>query len=677
MTFYLILLGVVCLTTMSFGLLPLLDSPPPPSAAGVRMRNLRLNRKLTLGALAAHVGLPARLIAEIELGLRPAPAPLVPAIEAALGVNPGALADLAQRPTKHALPWHGRGRLFKAAIASGAMAANVVLLWLLTPVSRPDVSIWLLAIPAAAITGSALWYAGPRSHAKAPHVRNAGVLLVLASQIYALFSIYLVWSQPTLVTVLHAVAVSWNALTTCLSIFNQLWPRDERRAPPLPYPLPEVAAVIPTYGEPIEVLARVVRSVAALDYPREKLHILISDDGRRPEVEILARRCGVGYCHGPRLDAKAGNLNQAVARIRAEHPTCDLILTQDADDVLAPGFLKAVLGYFADPLVAFVQTPKDCEVPEGDLFGNRERIFYDSLQVGRNGANASFACGSGVVWRISAVEAVGGFSTWNLVEDLTTSYLLHRAGFSSRYHNEVFSVGLAPDDIPGILKQRGTWAVDTLRLFFFDNPLLCSGRLSLRQRLQYMEQGLFYLSSAIVTPLLFLVPVLALLSGQFIQDQGTIALLWSLVTAANLYYYSVLSDGRPADTWRTWQYIVGHSPTYIRAILVALGSRARKPQYVVTRKTRASGFYGSLLWPQFAAIAVGVVSAVYGALAFGREYPWHVAANCAFVGYYVAMLAGICRAAFYGVSVEELPVIGWLVRRWRAGSGQVSLPAGE
>ena len=72
------------------------------------------------------------------------------------------------------------------------------------------------------------------------------------------------------------------------------------------------------------------------------------------------------------------------------------------------------IGYFGDAMVAFVQTPKEAIAPKTDPFGVRDRIFYDSLQPGRAGAGAAFSCGSGVIWRVSALEAIGGFVTWNL-----------------------------------------------------------------------------------------------------------------------------------------------------------------------------------------------------------------------------------------------------------------------
>ena len=517
---------------------------------------------------------------------------------------------------------------------------------------QPAIS-WLIVL--AVIV---LWMQQQQLWSKQVRIRLTGGALVFLCEIYAWHSLSITLRQPSLVSILHLVAAFWINAVIVLGVWNQLRPRDQRQAPTLAE-LPEVAVVIPTYGEPIHVLELVIRAAAALDYPRGLLRVYVSDDGHRDEVAQLARRCGVLYLQGPRKDAKAGNLNSAIAAISRLQPACDFVLTQDADEVIDPQFLHKVVGYFANTRVAFVQTPKECVVPDSDPFGNRDRVFYDSIQVGRNGDNAAFACGSGVLWRISAVEQVGGFNTWNLVEDMTTSYELHNAGFDSVYHNEVLSVGLAPDDIPGMLKQRGTWAVDTWRMFLFDNPLLKRGNLTLQQRLHYLELGLFYFTSAFIFPLLFFIPMLALLTGDFLIVEGSILFPW---IAASTLYYLTLAEGSGAYVWRYWQYWIGHTPTYLSAFWTAVRSRDQKPRYVVTRKTRLGGFHGHLLWPQFLLLLLACISIVVGITLYGATHSIFVLTNVLIVIYYTLLVNGICNAAFFGVGLADLPIVGQLVR---------------
>lgn len=553
-------------------------------------------------------------------------------------------------------------RFGKALVIGGIVVVNVLALLLFSPTRwpylwpQPIISLMIVLVLAI------LWLRMVGLWTKHVQLLLAGSMVVFLSQVYALHSLQLAIHYPSFISLLHLMVVLWMTAVISLGAINQFKPRDHREAAPLPDELPEVAVVVPTYGEPIEILEPVVCSLTNLDYPKEKLRVYVTDDGHRREVAQLAARYGAIYHLGAQKDAKAGNLNSCLPIIHRHQPACDLILTEDADEVIHPSFLQKVIGYFNDPNVAFVQTPKECIVPSGDPFGTRDRIFYDTIQVGRNGANAALACGSGVIWRISAVESIGGFNTWNLVEDMTTSYWLHNAGFRSEYHNEILTAGLAPDDIPGLLKQRGTWAVDTWRMFLFDNPLFKKGKLTLWQRLQYLELGLFYGSAAFVFPLAFLIPVLTLMFGIYMPVEGSVLFPWIV---AQWLFFMVLTDGSWSYALRAYQYWLGHAPTYLQAFWVAVRSRSQKPKYVVTRKTRITGFHGSLLWQQLALMFVGLVSIPIGLIQFGTDQMGLVLPNAALILYYILMVGGIWSAAFYGVSWSELPprqIVGQLRR---------------
>ncbi len=478
--------------------------------------------------------------------------------------------------------------------------------------------------------------------------RLTGFLMIFIGQSYLLHSLQQTLTDFSGLALLHLVGVFGSAIAVFLNFFNQFSPKDNQDPPPLPEELPIVAAVIPTYYEPLNILEQTLKSILEIDYPKEHLFILISDDSHRESVRKLAQRYGVHYNFGAQCDAKAGNLNSALDYLEEHCPQSSLILTQDADEAIHSQFLKKTISYFNDPQIAFVQTPKEAITPNGDLFGTRDRIFYDRIQPGRNGHGAAFSCGSGVIWRIAAINSIGGFDTWNLVEDLTTSYLLHSAGWRSQYHNEILTIGLAPDDIPNLLKQRGTWAADTLRLFFFKNPLRMPG-LTLRQRLHYFELGMFYLTAVLFVPMIMLVPLISLATGHFLSIEGSALFSWAGIT---FLYYAVLSGSRPTHFIRMWQYWVGHWPTYTKALWIALTSRKEKPKYKVTLKTRTDGFYGNLLWPQFCYIILGLVLTVRSIFFVDKIALVPQLTNIGIFALFSIMLIGICRAAFYRVKIN-------------------------
>jgi len=473
--------------------------------------------------------------------------------------------------------------------------------------------------------------------------RLVGLFMLLIGQSYLLHSIETTLTHFHFVSVLHLFGLTGVIASLFLNFLNQFKPQNRRQPQQLPEQLPVVAAIIPTYNEPIMILEKTVLALKALKYPHDFLHIIISDDAHNRQVMELAAHHDVLYNPGARRDAKAGNLNSALQYISANIPNVSLILTQDADELIDPSFLYKTVGYFNDPKVAFVQTPKEAIAPKGDPFGVRDRIFYDSLQPGRAGSGASFSCGSGVIWRLSAVESIGGFVTWNLVEDLTTSYYLHSAGYRSEYHNEILTIGLAPDDIPNLLKQRGTWAADTIRIFLFKNPLF-QYRLTLRQSLQYLELGMFYITSVLFIPSLMLVPLISLATGIFPYIEGSALFPWMVVS---MVYYATLSRSRLIDLLRMWQYWIGHWPTYTKGFVIALRSRNKKPVYKVTRKTRQSGFYGHLLWPQFLYILLGIILSVRALITMSEASMTAVWTNIGIFGFFAFMLSGICQAALY------------------------------
>ncbi len=247
----------------------------------------------------------------------------------------------------------------------------------------------------------------------------------------------------------------------------------------------QVAMLITTYDEPTEVLLPTIAAAVAIE-PAHETWVL--DDGRRPEVAALARRLGARYLTRPsNADAKAGNLNHALAHIDA-----DVIGVLDADHVVRPDFLRHTLGYFDDPRLALVQTPQDFynvtsfehEPLRTGRYYTEESVFYRVILPAKNRWNAAFWCGTGAVVRVAALRDVGGVATGTITEDIHTTVRLHARGWRTVAHNEVLAHGLAPSDADAYLLQRHRWASGAMQLLRLENPLVVRG-LTVAQRLAY------------------------------------------------------------------------------------------------------------------------------------------------------------------------------------------------
>ena len=457
-------------------------------------------------------------------------------------------------------------------------------------------------------------------------IRLAGVALIAAS------AFYLPWLltslNPSLVwlAVPFAIVNVFTVAHNILGVVNSWWRRaPEPRLVPPGAELP-VAVIIPTCGEPVPMVIRTIISVLEQDWPEDRLVVVVSDDGHDPQLEAALAEYPVIY-HSPPPRwapgrdgaAKAGNLNSALALLDDTHPELEYIETRDADDELASrAFLRQVIGQLAaDDRLAYVQTIKEAQVSAGDPFNNRESIFYRGQMLARNAANAVFPCGSGVVWRRRALRDIGDFPTWNLVEDLQSGVEALCRGWRGLYLPIVGAVPQhSPEDVPNFYKQRGTWALDTVRLMFWRGLR----GMTLRQQAHFVELLLFYLSS--FTVLVYVPTIAASLLGYVVFSSGTVAFvvhvlpmvlameIWLLVL--NFPYHDRRRRQRRLyrDLWRVRTMWAGLAPVFIKAtILAVINGPRRKPSYKVTRKHDDLRWHWRETLPQATiVVAVGAIA---------------------------------------------------------------------
>ena len=323
--------------------------------------------------------------------------------------------------------------------------------------------------------------------------RRRTVIRAVAVFAIAVTAVYLVWRGTSTVALRWwwiaiplFVAEVHNAIGLVLYTIA-LWDVDAASPPESALRRRQrVAVLIPTYNEPPDVLLPTIAAAVALK-PKHETWVL--DDGRRDEVRELAETLGARYLARPTNEhAKAGNLNHAL-----QHIDADIIAVLDADHVPTARFLNALLPYFDDPKLAFVQSPQDFynlesfehqRTRNGEIF-NEEAVFYRVIAPAKNRWSAPFWCGTCAMIRVDAIRSVGGVSTDSVTEDIHTTIRMYRKGWTGAYHNEVLARGLAPDDASGYLIQRNRWAIGAMQVLRRENPLTSSG-LAAGQRIAFM-----------------------------------------------------------------------------------------------------------------------------------------------------------------------------------------------
>jgi len=510
-------------------------------------------------------------------------------------------------------------------------------------------------------------------------IRAAGLVVV------GFLCLYIPWMFTHLATRLpwlawpFAVASVFTGFCVTLSIVNSWCSRVTQPRPLAGQDVPKVAVLIPTLGEPVRMVLRTVLSVLEQDYPAQRMVIVVSDDAHNPELARALDGLGVIYHDPPDRwapgrdgAAKAGNLNSALDMVKRRFPHVRYIETRDADDeVGCDRFLRHTVGHLeADCGLAFVQTVKEAQVSAGDPFVNFDGQFYRSQMFARDAANAVFPCGSGLVWRLDALEDIGGFPTWNLVEDFQSGVEALRRGWRGHYLAIVGAVAQhSPEDVPNVIKQRGTWAIDTVRLMVWGNLR----GLGLRQRLAFTETLLFYLHS--FTALVY-VPVTALACVRLLPlTASPLSCVQHLLPYALATELRLLVLNRPVgdrrrrqrhplrSLWRVLVMWTGLAPVYMLACCKAiLGGPNRKPIYKVTRKTHEFAWYWRETLPSAILATLVPVALVVGVIDDRLPHPVLLIA----AGYWgfmaSAALGGFVTRGWFGKQPLRLPGL-WDRRR--------------
>ena len=149
----------------------------------------------------------------------------------------------------------------------------------------------------------------------------------------------LFWASGALIVYTHA------GYPLLLLLLARL--RRPRRTPPLGE-APRVSLVVAAYDEEA-VIAGKVRNALELDYPRDRLELVVASDGSSDRTVELAREAGADLVLDLPHGGKVRTQDQAVERASGE-----IVAFSDANTTLAPDALSRLVEPFADPRVGYV-----------------------------------------------------------------------------------------------------------------------------------------------------------------------------------------------------------------------------------------------------------------------------------------------------------------------------------
>lgn len=220
---------------------------------------------------------------------------------------------------------------------------------------------------------------------------------------------------------------------------------------------PYVSILIPAHNEE-EYIAKCIESVLNLDYPKEKLEIIVLDDGSTDRTYEIAKSYedkGVKVVRKEKNIGKANILNYGLEIAKGE-----FVCTLDADSYVSPYSLKRMLAQVDSENVAAVASGVKVRSAK-NIIEEVQRIEYLFAIFSRKLVNYLDAVqvtpGPFSLFRKDVLIKLKGFDPNSLVEDQEIALRLQKYGYkiNSSFDNDVYTE--IPKNFFELMKQRTRW----------------------------------------------------------------------------------------------------------------------------------------------------------------------------------------------------------------------------
>lgn len=349
-------------------------------------------------------------------------------------------------------------------------------------------------------------------------------------------------------------------------------------------------------NEPVALLKETLKAMTEVEYPHDTW---VLDEGDDAEVKALCRELGVNYFtrkgikkyNAPsgsfRGRTKAGNLNSWRDNYENRY---DIVAQIDMDHVPEKNYFSKTLGYFQDANVGFVGMPQIYKnmknwIAEGAA--SQTYFFYGPILKGLYGSDIPFLIGTSHVYRVEAMQNIGGYTTV-IAEDHITGLYMHGNGWKSVYVPEILARGNGPTSWASFFNQQMRWSYGMYEILFYHSFRLLP-KLPLLQRINYFLLQLYYFTgvATFVGSLLLMLYFLTGLTPANVPLQDWIfyagpSIIISFVLQWFMFRFHIDPKNEPKFTLAGVLVGIGSTMVFAKAFMVFISGQ--RHQYLVTPK---------------------------------------------------------------------------------------------
>jgi len=262
---------------------------------------------------------------------------------------------------------------------------------------------------------------------------------------------------------------------------------------------PFLSIIVPVKnGE--RVLPRLMKSLLNLDYPKDRMEIILVEDGSHDNSYNLCLEYAKMYpnlvkvLHKSESKGKPDALNFAL-----KHASGNILAFFDVDSVVEQDALKRAIKLLVRPDVAAVQQ-RTASLNYSQNILTRliyiEETFSSIILEGRNVLKLFIPLtGNCMFIKREIIEKVGGWNAESLTEDAELSVRLLKEGFIIIYDNKVGTYQEAPTSLKNFIRQRMRWYRGLIETFSQSLSLIKNLKRKIIDAMAYLASPLMALLS--------------------------------------------------------------------------------------------------------------------------------------------------------------------------------------
>ena len=245
----------------------------------------------------------------------------------------------------------------------------------------------------------------------------------------------------------------------------------KERHPITDWGTPTVTIQLPIYNEKY-VAKRLVDAVCNLDYPKDKMRIMVCDDSNDDTVQLLDaavndyKKQGFQIEHirrGTRKGYKAGALKHAMQTTDTE-----LVAIFDADFIPPDWFLRRAIPHFSNSKIGLVQcrwghvNENYSTITQVQALSLDFHFLIEQKAKSNSDLFMNFN-GTAGIWRRDCVVDAGGWHIATLVEDLDLSYRAQMKGWKCVFLPDIVVDAELPAQMNAAKRQQFRWAKGSIQ----------------------------------------------------------------------------------------------------------------------------------------------------------------------------------------------------------------------